>query len=119
MKTFENYYTVKFSAKETKWTLLEVRTLPTFLFFSLPKLPNLSRNGPLVPISFSEPPLPLSSAMDKDNGGSGNEIGQRQLWLQFYMRAHSLTGNAQNNATRINLKRIKRLLNISILLEIY
>ena len=29
-KTFESY-TVKLLAKETKWTLLEVRTHPTFL----------------------------------------------------------------------------------------
>ena len=29
LKSFE-YYTVKFLAKETKWTLLEYRTHPTF-----------------------------------------------------------------------------------------
>ena len=35
-ETFENY-TVKFSAKETKWTSLEVRTHPTFLETSISK----------------------------------------------------------------------------------
>ena len=45
--------TVKFSAKETKWTSLEVRTHSTFLEISISKydtgpvnLPGLSRNGP-------------------------------------------------------------------------
>ena len=53
-KSFE-YYTVKSLAKETKWTLLEFRTHPTFLEiyiwksdFGPVKLPGLSRNGPLV-----------------------------------------------------------------------
>ena len=52
-KRFENC-TVKLSAKETKWTSLEVRTHPTFLETSISKydfgpvkLPGLSRNGPL------------------------------------------------------------------------
>ena len=51
-KRFENC-TVKLSAKETKWTSLEVKTLPTFLEnfiskydFGPVKLPGLSRNGP-------------------------------------------------------------------------
>ena len=51
-KSFENY-TVKLSAKETKWTSLEVRTHPTFLEtliskcdFGPVKLQGLSRNGP-------------------------------------------------------------------------
>ena len=51
-KRFENC-TVKLSAKETKWTSLEVRTHPTFLEtliskydFGPVKLPGLSRNGP-------------------------------------------------------------------------
>ena len=51
-KRFENG-TVKLSAKETKWTLLEVKTHPTFLEnliskydFGPVKLPGLSRNGP-------------------------------------------------------------------------
>ena len=51
---FENC-TVKLSAKETKWTSLEVKTHPTFLEnliskcdFGPVKLPGLSRNGPLV-----------------------------------------------------------------------
>ena len=46
-------YTVKLSAKETNWTLLEVRTCPTFLKtliskydFGPVKLTRLSRNGP-------------------------------------------------------------------------
>ena len=46
---------VKLSAKETKWTSLEVRTNPTFLETSISKyvfgpvkLPGLSRNGPQV-----------------------------------------------------------------------
>ena len=41
--------TVKLSAKETKWTLLEVRTRPTFLetlISKYDKLLGLSRNGP-------------------------------------------------------------------------
>ena len=53
-ETFENY-TVKFSAKETKWTSLEVRSHPTFLETSISKYdtgpvntPGLSRNGPLA-----------------------------------------------------------------------
>ena len=53
-KSFENG-TVKLSAKETKWTSLEVRTQPRFLEtliskhdFGRVKLPGLSRNGPLV-----------------------------------------------------------------------
>ena len=53
-KRFENC-TVKLSAKETKWTSLEVKTHPTFLEnliskhdFGPVKLPGLSRNGPLV-----------------------------------------------------------------------
>ena len=52
-KRFENG-TVKLSAKETKWTSLEVRTHPTFLENSISKydfgpvkLTGLSRNGPL------------------------------------------------------------------------
>ena len=52
-KRFENC-TVKLSAKETKWTSLEVRTHPTILEnliskhdFGPVKLPGLSRNGPL------------------------------------------------------------------------
>ena len=52
-KRFGNY-TVKFSAKETKWTSLEVRTHPTFLETLISKydfgpveLPGPSRNGPL------------------------------------------------------------------------
>ena len=52
-KSSENY-TVKLSAKETKWTSLEVRTHPTFLEiliskygFGPVKFPGLSRNGPL------------------------------------------------------------------------
>ena len=56
-KRFENC-TVKLSAKETKWTSLEVRTHPTFLEnliskydFGPVKLPGLSRNGPLVTIT--------------------------------------------------------------------
>ena len=51
-KRFENC-TVKLSAKETKWTSLEVRTHPTFLDtliskydFQPIKLPGLSRNRP-------------------------------------------------------------------------
>ena len=51
-KRFQNC-TIKVSAKETKWTLLEVRTHPSFLEAlisksdSVPiKLPGLSRNGP-------------------------------------------------------------------------
>ena len=51
-KRFENW-TVKSSAKETKWTSLEVRTHPTFLEsliskydFGPVKLPGASRNGP-------------------------------------------------------------------------
>ena len=51
-KRFENC-TVKFSAKETKWISLEVKTHPTFLKnliskydFRPVKLPGLSRNGP-------------------------------------------------------------------------
>ena len=55
-KIFENC-TVKLSAKETKWTSLEVRTHPTFLEnliskydFGPVKLPGLSRNGPLAPV---------------------------------------------------------------------
>ena len=50
-KRFENC-TVKLSAKETKWTSLEVRTHPTFLEtlilkydFGPVKLPGASRNG--------------------------------------------------------------------------
>ena len=46
---------MKFSAKETKWTSLEVKTHPTFLenliskyYFGPVKLLGLSRNGPLV-----------------------------------------------------------------------
>ena len=53
-KRLENC-TVKLSAKETKWTSLEVKTHPTFLEkliskcdFGLVKLPGLSRKGPLV-----------------------------------------------------------------------
>ena len=53
-KSFENCR-VKVSAKETKWTYLEVRTRPTFLEtliskydFGPGKLPGLSRNGPLA-----------------------------------------------------------------------
>ena len=53
-KRFENC-TVKLSAKETKWTSLEVRTHPTFLEnfiskydFGPVKFTGLSRNGPLV-----------------------------------------------------------------------
>ena len=52
-KRFQNC-TVKLSAKETKWTSLEVKTHPTFLEnltskydFGPVKLPGLSRNGPL------------------------------------------------------------------------
>ena len=53
-KRFGNY-TVKLSAKETKWTSLEVRTHPTFLEtliskYDFVKLPGPSRNGPLDPI---------------------------------------------------------------------
>ena len=51
-KRYENY-AVKLSAKETKWTSLEVRTHPTFLETLTSKcdsgpvkLPGLSRNGP-------------------------------------------------------------------------
>ena len=51
--SFENG-TVKLSAKETKWTSLEIRTHPTLLetliskyVFGPVKLPGLSRNGPL------------------------------------------------------------------------
>ena len=51
-KSFENY-AVKVSAKETKWTSLELRTDPTFLEtliskydFGPVKLPGLSRNRP-------------------------------------------------------------------------
>ena len=51
-KRFENC-TVKLSAKETKWTSLEVKTHPTFLEnliskydFGPVKLSGLSRNGP-------------------------------------------------------------------------
>ena len=51
-KRFKNC-TVKPSAKETKWTSLEVRTHPTFLEtlilkydFGPVNLPGLSRNGP-------------------------------------------------------------------------
>ena len=51
-KIFENY-SVKLSAKQKKWTSLEVRTHPTFLETSISKqdngpvnLPGLSRNGP-------------------------------------------------------------------------
>ena len=54
-KRFENC-TVKLSAKEIKWTSLEVRTHPTFLEnliskydFGPVKLPGLSRNGPQDP----------------------------------------------------------------------
>ena len=61
-KTFENY-TVKFSAKETKWTSLEVRTHPTFLEtyiskydFGAGKLSGLSRNEP-AGASFSKLPV--------------------------------------------------------------
>ena len=53
-KRFENC-TVKLSAKETKWTPLEIRTHPTILEnliskydFGPVKLPGLSRNGPLM-----------------------------------------------------------------------
>ena len=53
-KRFENR-TVKLSAKERKWTSLEVRTHPTFLenliskyVFGPVQLPGVSRNGPLV-----------------------------------------------------------------------
>ena len=53
-KRFENC-TVKVSAKETKWTSLEVKTHPTFLEnliskydFGPVKLPGLSRNGSQV-----------------------------------------------------------------------
>ena len=53
-KKFENC-TVKLSAKETKWTSLEVRTHPTFLEnliskydFGSVKLLGLSRNGSLA-----------------------------------------------------------------------
>ena len=59
-KSFE-YYTVKLLAKETKWTLLEFRTHPTFLEilisksdFGPVKLPGLSRNGPQVVLTDSE-----------------------------------------------------------------
>ena len=52
-KSFESY-TVKFSAKETKWTSFEVRTHPILLENLISKydigpvkLPGLSRNGPL------------------------------------------------------------------------
>ena len=52
-KRLENC-TVKLSAKETKWTSLQVKTHPTFLEnliskydFGPVKLPGLSRNGPL------------------------------------------------------------------------
>ena len=55
-KSFENY-TVKLSAKETKWTSLEVRTHPTFLEtmiskydFRSVKLLGLLRNGPQIPL---------------------------------------------------------------------
>ena len=54
-KRFENY-TIKLSAKETKWTSLEVRAHRTFLEtliskydFGPVKLPVLSRNVPLHP----------------------------------------------------------------------
>ena len=55
-REFQNFWklTVKFSAIETKWTSLEVRTHPIFLETSISKydagsvnLPGLSRNGPL------------------------------------------------------------------------
>ena len=56
-KRFKNC-TVKLSAKETKWNLLEDRTHPSFLktyiwkYDSGPiKLPGLSRNGPLDTVS--------------------------------------------------------------------
>ena len=57
---FQNFWklTVRFSAKETKRTSLEVRTHPTFLETSISKydtgpvnLPGLSRNGPLARLS--------------------------------------------------------------------
>ena len=44
-KRFQNF-TVKFSAKETKWTFLE--TLISKSDSGPVKLPGLSRNGPLV-----------------------------------------------------------------------
>ena len=51
---FENC-TVTFSVKETEWTLIDVRTHPTFLEsliskydFGPVKLPGLSRNGPQI-----------------------------------------------------------------------
>ena len=55
-KSFEYSDTVNLLAKETKWTLLEFRTHPTFLEilisksdFGPGKLPGLSRNGLLEP----------------------------------------------------------------------
>ena len=57
LKSFENCK-VNLSAKETKWTSLEVRTQPNFLEtliskydFGPVKLPGLSRNGPLARLS--------------------------------------------------------------------
>ena len=56
-KRFENG-AVKLLAKETIWTLLDVRTHPTFLEtliskydFGPVKLPGLSRDGPLVAVN--------------------------------------------------------------------
>ena len=54
LKRFENC-TAKLSAKETEWTLLEIRRQPIFFETLISKydigpvkLPGLSRNGPLA-----------------------------------------------------------------------
>ena len=78
-KRFENC-TVKLSAKETKWTSLEVRTHPTFpenliskYDFGSVKSTGLSRNGPLKMseshanvVSFDENVLTLSNLYERN-----------------------------------------------------
>ena len=75
-KRFENCI-VKLSAKETKWTSLEVRTHPTFrenliskYDFGPVKLPGVSRNGPqepeLVPPQVNEPVVDLEKVKATD-----------------------------------------------------
>ena len=78
---FENC-TVKLSAKETKWTLLEVRTHPTILEnliskydFGPVKLPGLSRNGPQALLFGLGTPFNLCiwCIPDQGKGNKGNE----------------------------------------------
>ena len=76
-KRFE-YYAVKLLAKQTKWTLLEFRTYPTFLEilisksdFGPVKLPGLSRNGPLGEERYRECLKVADPALELRGGGGG------------------------------------------------